>query len=86
MTHSACLAVLCLEAVALSATVLEVQSRYHAFFEPILCLLAGAAVAWLAERVRKPGAASSVAMSTAAASASDLATTGDVRSGFVRVR
>ena len=49
------LAVLCLEAVALSATVLEVQPRYHAFFEPILCLLAGAAVAWLAERVVEPG-------------------------------
>ncbi len=52
------LAVLCLEAVALSATVLEVQPRYHALIEPVLCVLAGGSVAWLAERVRRSRAAS----------------------------
>jgi len=44
------LTALCLEAVAVSELFLEVQSRYHAFFEPLFCLLAGAMVAWLADR------------------------------------
>jgi hypothetical protein len=41
-------AILCLGTVALSEVFLEVQSRYHAPFEPLFCLLAGGAVAWLA--------------------------------------
>jgi hypothetical protein len=43
------LALLTLESVALAAVFLEVQPRYHAFFEPILCLFAGASVALLAD-------------------------------------
>jgi hypothetical protein len=66
------LAVLCLEAVALSATVLEVQSRYHAFFEPILCLLAGAAVAWLAERISRSTATAVGAVPTYGVASADL--------------
>lgn len=44
------LTILCLGAVAASAVFLEVQPRYHAFFEPLFCLLAGGTVGWLAER------------------------------------
>jgi hypothetical protein len=79
------LAVLCLEAVALSATVLEVQSRYHAFFEPILCLLAGAAVGWLAERVTRWRTASSAAVAAPGPTAPDPATT-VIRSASVGAR
>jgi 4-amino-4-deoxy-L-arabinose transferase-like glycosyltransferase len=39
--------------VALSEVLLEVQSRYHAFFEPLFCLFAGVALAWLAGWRRK---------------------------------
>jgi hypothetical protein len=43
--------ILCLAAVAAAELFLEVQPRYHAFFEPLFCLPAGAALPGLVERV-----------------------------------
>jgi hypothetical protein len=42
------LIVLCLGAVGAAEVILEVQSRYHAFLEPLIYLLAGGFVAWVA--------------------------------------
>lgn len=54
----ALLTILSLGAVALFEVFLEVQPRYHAPFEPLFCLLAGGALAWMAQRRGgRPGAA-----------------------------
>lgn len=44
----ALLMIMCLGTVVLSEVFLEVQPRYHALFEPLFCLVAGATLAWLA--------------------------------------